>query len=339
LLKNSVPRDAKFRKGVWVLLLSPLGVATLAIFYSLNVSLPSPKAPIQFYSTHRRDDLKLTLIQALKRAQFSILLKTYALTDISVLSLLKKKAQAGVSIDLYYHKQTTPKLEKLQGPHFHFHPIQGSGLMHEKIWIVDESQIFFGSANITYSSLKMHENSILGLYAPDLARVLAQSRPKDLTYSIGGQTMQFFSLPNKRALEFLIESLDQAQRRVDLFLFTFTHPDIISKLIELHSRGIHISLAIDAHTARGASKKALTCLSKSGISIYVSRGPQLFHHKWALIDQSTLIFGSANWTKAAFTKNRDFLLLLKPLNKKQIKCIRKIIRNSYSNNEKLSFTH
>lgn len=332
-------RDRKFRKGVWVFLLSPPCVAALAIFYSLHVSLPSPKAPIQFYSTHHRDDLKLTLIQALKRAKHSIFLKTYALTDTSILSLLKKRAQEGVDIHLYYHKKTTPKLEGLSSPHLHFHPVQEKGLMHEKIWIVDESQIFLGSANITYSSLKMHENSVLGLYAPELARILVQSRPKELTYPLEGQTIQFFSLPNKRALEILIENLDKAQRRVDLFLFTFTHPDIVKKLVELHSRGVHINLLVDAHTARGASKKALTCLSKSGISIYLSRGSQLFHHKWALIDQSTLIFGSANWTQAAFTKNKDFLLLLSPLNNKQIKYINNIIKNANSHSEKFTFTY
>ena len=288
--------------------------------------LPSSNSPIQLYSTHHHDDLKLTLIHAIKRAQKSIYLRTYALTDVSILSLLKKKSEAGIDVHLYYHKKTTPKLDQLECPHFHFYPIQEKGLMHEKIWIIDEHQIFFGSANVTYSSLKMHENGILGIYSPKLAQALIQSRPKELVHQIQEQKIEYFSLPNKKALYTLLDTLDKAQKRIDLFLFTFTHPDIVKKLIELHGRGIQINLTVDAYTARGASKKALTALSQAGISIHLSKGPQLFHHKWALIDNHTLILGSANWTKAAFTKNRDFLLLLSPLKKDQVKYLNCIIK-------------
>ena len=103
------------------------------VCYSLWTPLPTAKNQIQFYSTHNRDDLKLTLIHALKKAKKSIYLKTYALTDIDILSLLKKKADEGVEVHLYYHQKTSPKLSQLEAKHFHFYPIQEKGLMHEKI--------------------------------------------------------------------------------------------------------------------------------------------------------------------------------------------------------------
>ena len=37
---------------------------------------------------------------------------------------------------------------------------------------------------------------------------------------------------------------------------------------------------------------------------------QLLHHKFILIDDQTLLVGSANWTKAAFYKNSDCFLIL-----------------------------
>jgi len=302
-------------------------MAACIIFYALKVSLPSIQFPIQFYSTHNHDDLKLVLIHAIKGAQRSIHCRTYALTDLSILSLLKKKARKGVDVHLYYHKKTSPKLILLEDTHFHFHPIQERGLMHEKLWIIDESQIFFGSANMTYSSLKMHENSILGVYSPQLAQALMQPCNTEIIHVIQEQTIHYFSLPNAKALDSLLALLDQAKKRIHLFLFTFTHPKIVEKLVELYTKGIQITLTIDASTSRGASKKAVTTLAKAGIPIYLSQGLQLFHHKWALVDDHTLILGSANWTQSAFNRNRDFILLLYPLKNKQIKYMNKIINN------------
>ncbi|MGH2611481.1 MAG: phospholipase D-like domain-containing protein, partial [Rhabdochlamydiaceae bacterium] len=68
-------------------------------------------------------------------------------------------------------------------------------------------------------------------------------------------------------------------------------------------------------TAYGASKKAVQKLSSAGIEIFLSSGLPLLHHKWAYIDHKELILGSTNWTEAAFRKNEDVLLFLKPLSK------------------------
>ncbi len=198
--------------------------------------------------------------------------------------------------------------------------------MHEKIWIIDESQIFLGSANLTYSSLKMHDNYLLGFYSPEFSKALIDSRVSDRSFQVAGQTIRYFSLPNKGALDALIGVLEQAQERIVLALFTFTHPRIVEKLIELHERGVQVELTLDSYTARGSSKKAAEALSQAGLHVRLSRGPQLFHHKWALIDDETLILGSANWTRAAFTKNREFLLFLSPLSRDQRKYLNQTIK-------------
>ena len=315
----------------------PIFFCFILIFYSLGISLPSLRSPIRFYFTHNRDDLKLVLIRAIKKSCKSIHLRTYALTDLSILSLLKQRAQDGIEVHLYYHKKSSPKLERLEGPCFHLHPVQGKGLMHEKIWIIDECQSFLGSTNITYSSLKIHENGMIGIYSPQFARSLIHCQNKEIVQQINGQTIHYFPFPNPTALDNLLTILDRAQKRVDLFLFTFTHSRIVQKLIDLHERGVHIHLTIDAYTARSSSKRALTMLVQAGIPVYLSQGIPLFHHKWALIDQHTLVFGSANWTRAAFTKNRDFLLVLYPLKGRQIKCLHHVIHKIRRYNNGLFF--
>lgn len=278
--------------------------------FSLYVPLPTPKNPIRFYNSEKRADLSRTLCVAIKKAQKSITLHTYSLTDTSLLTLLKKRGKEGITINLYYDKKASPSLKILEEENFHFHPTTGKGLFHEKIWIIDEKLLFLGSTNLTPSSLKMHDNLMVGLYAPPLAEKLSQKRPDELELLVGNHSVHYFSLPSSNALEALLRALNKAEREVFLYLFTFTHPLLAEKLIELHKKGVKITLNLDGTTARGASKNVKKLLENEGISVQTSQGLQLLHHKWAVIDQKTHILGSANWTKAAFNKNKDFILII-----------------------------
>jgi phosphatidylserine/phosphatidylglycerophosphate/cardiolipin synthase-like enzyme len=107
-------------------------------------------------------------------------------------------------------------------------------------------------------------------------------------------------------------------------MFTLTHPEITQALLRAKKRGVEVTIAADYYTAKGASKKTLETMRNGGIKILNSQGRQLLHHKWAIIDDLTLIMGSANWTKAAFSKNQDFLFFLFPLNQDQRKFLNKL---------------
>lgn len=319
-----MPRAKKFK-----VVLLPLLIGLFLIIYCLHTPFPSSKSKIKVYSTHNHNDLHLLLTQAIKKAKKSLYLKTYALTDSAIISLLKKKSEDGVKVHLYYHKNVSPKLECLKRPNFYLHPIQEKGLMHEKIWIIDEKFVFLGSANITYSSLKMHENCVVGIFSPELAHQLITNRPEKINMKIENHDFEFYSLPNKNALIVLLDRINKAKSKISVSLFTFTHPLLVKKLIEMHQKGLKVSVTVDGYTAQGASRIALNQLKKAGVRTYCTHGPQLYHHKWALIDEDTLILGSANWTKAAFTKNKDFILILHPLDHKKLNVFKKANRSAY----------
>ncbi len=280
------------------------------IFYTLHVSLPNSKKPYRLYSTDQGDDLKEVLKKSIRHSKKSITLHTYAVTDLGILSLLKKKAAEGVEIHLAYHQKTSPNLHLLEEKNFHFHPIQEKGLMHEKIWIIDKELLFLGSTNLTPSSLKMHDNLMIGLYAPNLAKMLSNTRPSKITDKVGDRDLLYFSLPNQEALKTLLSTLDQAKKMVKISLFTFTHPLLVEKLIELHEKGIKVFVTLDGTAAQGSSKEARKRLEEAHVRVKVSKERALFHHKSAEIDNKIFITGSANWTKSAFNKNRDFIIFI-----------------------------
>ena len=40
--------------------------------------------------------------------------------------------------------------------------------MHQKVLLIDDSLTFLGTANMTYESMKMHDNFLMGFYHRDL---------------------------------------------------------------------------------------------------------------------------------------------------------------------------
>ena len=60
-------------------------------------------------------------------------------------------------------------------------------------------------------------------------------------------------------------------------------------------------------------------LGKAGIPIRLKTGQGLLHHKFAYIDDTILVNGSANWTQQAFKSNDDFFVVIYPLTSEQQK--------------------
>jgi phosphatidylserine/phosphatidylglycerophosphate/cardiolipin synthase-like enzyme len=279
------------------------------------VALPSKDSPFVLYSSQTRHSIKQTLLRALCEARSSIYLSVYGLSDPDILKMLERQGNEGVSVSIEYDPSASLPLASLLHAPVRVMPMKTRGLMHRKIAVIDHARVFLGSANFTPTSLRHHGNLLLGLYHEGLARYLEAPFFNHFTFSLEGMTGELFLLPDPsgNCVSALLESLRRAKRRIHIAMFTFTHEGLIEELIHAQERGVEVRVAVDYYTARGASKKALERLSQAGITPYLSQGQELLHYKWAVIDETELIMGSANWTRAAFAKNQDFLLFLSPL--------------------------
>jgi len=288
------------------------------IFFASQATLPDGMHPLLFYSSQTRQDIKQTFYRALSQAKESIFLSVYGISDPDILTLLKQKNNA-VALTVEYDPSASRNLKKIIPYPALVRPIKSKGLMHKKIIVIDHALIFLGSANLTTSSLRHHANFVLGLYHPPLAAFLEESTAPSYSFRIQEQTAELFLLPDPQHLgmQRLLGAIEGAKKKINIAMFTLTHPDIVEALIRAKKRGVNVSIAVDYYTAKGASKKALATMQKEGINIYLSQGKELLHHKWSVIDDALLVMGSANWTKAAFCKNDDFLLFLFPLQKKE----------------------
>ena len=298
------------------------------VWSSLNPILPKASEPPRLYSNQCQQDLTLTFLEAIQKAKNSIYLVMFGLSDPAILKALAKQAQNQISTTIYYDSKGSPNLKKIL-PESDIHPVKLTGLMHQKILIIDEETVFLGSANMTTPSLRMHDNLVIGLSNKKIAKFLQENAPNSsghLRTLVGGQDVDLWLLPDPKGhiLADLKRRIRAASQSIRIALFTFTHPALLEELIAASRRGVDVTIVVDMHSGLGASAKTVSELKKAKIKILLSQGIQLLHHKFVYIDHQTLITGSANWTKAAFTKNSDCLIILHHLSDEQQKFMKRL---------------
>ena len=318
------PKTAKPPAKKWAFPWALLAVLIFCAWFvskSLAPNLPQHTEPIRLYSNQCQQDLRATLLNAIRSAKSSIHLVMFGLSDRAILSALIEKIHNDIPTTIYYDATGSPRIGKiLEGGEIH--PVKSAGLMHQKILILDDEIVFIGSANMTSASLRMHDNLVVGLISKKIAQFLKAHEPYSSGYLrtlVGGQNVEIWLLPDPRghALQDLKKKIRSATRSIRIALFTFTHPGLLEEVIQAHQRGIDVTVVVDMHSGLGASASAIDKLKKSGLRVLLSQGTQLLHHKFIYIDDHTLLTGSANWTKAAFYKNSDCFLSLFPLNPDQ----------------------
>lgn len=309
-----------------------LTVALLIFYLVENHDLEEvkPGAPPVLYANICHDDLEKLFTEAIYGAERSIFLVIYSLSDEKLIRALNSQAEKGLSVavmhDITTHQTGFQKLST----HIENVGIKRSGLMHQKILVVDEEKVWIGSANMTTDSLKLHDNLVVGLVDHDLAEAILQEEPFAL-FNIGGQRVEYWDFPKrgKEGVQCLIRLIDGASKTIKVAMFTWTHPDLTSAVIRAHQRGVDVQIVHDQGQASGVCADTIDVLAKSGIALRVSSGMGLLHHKFAWIDEAVLVNGSANWTLSAFSRNRDCLLIIHALTAEQNAKLREIWRRTY----------
>jgi phosphatidylserine/phosphatidylglycerophosphate/cardiolipin synthase-like enzyme len=149
-------------------------------------------------------------------------------------------------------------------------------------------------------------------------------------------TIQFSPLSAAQPWEYstnglISRTLDTATRSIDLALFVFTDQSLSNTLETRHQKGVRLRGLIDPNFAYRSYSEALDmmgirlpdnrCRYEKGnrvwqraiatIGIPTLPEGDLLHHKFALLDDRTVITGSHNWSAAANHKNDETLLIIK----------------------------
>ena len=210
---------------------------------------------------------------------------------------------------------------------------EGRGLMHQKMLVIDGLQKWIGTANMTSDSLKMHGNMVVAINSEPVSdlvsakanSLLAATRTNTFPHQnflLGNQKMELWFLPdNVDGVQRILDLINSAKKSLKVAMFTWTRRDFASAVIAAHERGVQVEVALDLNSAKGSSAEVAGLLLKAGVPLSYSRGNALLHYKTMIVDDTLLVNGSANWTKAAFTQNDDCFIILHDLTDSQIKMV------------------
>ncbi len=198
-----------------------------------------------------------------------------------------------------------------------------SGLMHDKMILIDGKTLFTGSWNLSYNDTYRNNNNLLKITAPGLiANYQARfnemfeekrfgagvhARIPNPSLTIANVRVENYMAPEDGVMARLVEAVNRAQKSVHFMIFTFTHDALAKAMVERYRDKIDVQGVIEANNADQGSLPNLFC---AGLPVRTDGNRFVMHHKVIIIDAETVITGSFNFTWSADTENDENVLVI-----------------------------
>lgn len=117
----------------------------------------------------------------------------------------------------------------------------------------------------------------------------------------------YFS-PGDECLNAILASIKGAQSSVKICVFTISDDRITQAIKQAHRNGIKVKILTDNEKLydKGSDIKEL---SLAGIPTRIDNTANHMHHKFAILDNQTVLTGSYNWTRSAALYNHENLII------------------------------
>jgi len=123
-------------------------------------------------------------------------------------------------------------------------------------------------------------------------------------------TMEAYFSPRDGVTEAIVKELTSAQSEILVQAYSFTSKPIAEALVDAKKRGIKIEVVLD-RSQKSQAYSSADFIAHAGIPTYVDSAHAIAHNKIMIIDRSTVITGSFNFTRAAEENNAENILIIK----------------------------
>lgn len=125
-------------------------------------------------------------------------------------------------------------------------------------------------------------------------------------------TVKPYFSPRGGCQEAVVREIGQANKSVLIQAYSFTNVSIAKALLDAKKRGVTCEAILDKSN-RTDKYSAATFLSNQGIPVLIDDRHAIAHNKIIIIDETTVITGSFNFTRAAEESNAENLVVMKGL--------------------------
>jgi phosphatidylserine/phosphatidylglycerophosphate/cardiolipin synthase-like enzyme len=199
-------------------------------------------------------------------------------------------------------------------------------LMHHKFVVIDGSEVWTGSMNLTSGSVFHDDNNLLRIRSDDVAAdfgrefdemyddglfgALSNADTPSPRVAVDGVDVEVYFSPDDGVARRLERLVGEAEESIDVMAFAFTADGLAEAMLERRQAGVRLRGVVERDQADSAGAEFLHLL-EAGVDIRLDNSYGNLHHKVILIDGDTVVTGSYNFTRSAETANDEALLILR----------------------------
>lgn len=116
--------------------------------------------------------------------------------------------------------------------------------------------------------------------------------------------------PSQNCGELIVGVISKAKQEILVQAYSFTSVPIAKALIEAHKKGIKVRVILDKSQFRNRGFSSAKLLSDYHIPVFIDYKVSIAHNKVMIIDKSTIITGSFNFTRSAQERNAENVIII-----------------------------
>lgn len=144
---------------------------------------------------------------------------------------------------------------------------------------------------------------------PLLILLLLPCKSHATNLTLNAPTQVYFS-PNGGTTQAIIKEINEAKSEILVQAYSFTSSPIAKALVDANKRGVKVEGILDK-SQRKAQYTSASFLANMRVPTFIDDKHAIAHNKIMIIDKTTVITGSFNFTKAAENSNAENLLIIK----------------------------
>jgi phosphatidylserine/phosphatidylglycerophosphate/cardiolipin synthase-like enzyme len=267
------------------------------------------------------------LVESINQAQDSVRVAMYNLSLDEVGVALLAANRRGVEVQLVMETGSMDNLwtQRLLNAGI---PIVGDGregLMHNKFVIIDESEVWTGSLNLTGSGVSLDYNNLVQIHSAEAAAnytaeftemfadgAFGPDEGRDTPFpvlTLSGRRVEFYFAPDDHPAGRVLELVRGARKSIEMLAYSFTLDELGEALQEKQAGGVAVRIVCDEDQVRGQGAEC-PILQQAGLDVRLDGSEGLMHHKVIVIDGEVVLFGSFNFTRSANERNDENLVVV-----------------------------
>lgn len=268
------------------------------------------------------------LVEAINSARQSVDVAVYSLSLNSIRNALIDAYRRGVAVRVVMESENMDRSDPQKLIEAGV-PVVGDrreGLMHNKFVVVDRSEVWTGSMNLTEGGAYSDNNNLVRILSTQLAENYTTEFEEMFLSDIYGSEqgvvtpnpvvrvnevrMDNYFSPDDGTAKRINELLNNASESIHFLAYSFTNDEFGQILIQKAANGLEISGVMEEEQANSNQGTEYDPLSQAGIDVRLDGNPELMHHKVFIIDGKVVILGSYNFSKNAEENNDENTLII-----------------------------